>query len=281
MPEPDDRKIHQWPALSDGSSAEELHSADTIAVGLRQQLVQDGFVAIRGFLSDNELSAVENRLDEFIRTIVPKMPTEHVFYEQRDDVNTLKQLQQMAHHDPWFQRFNQGRVFRLARALMGEEVIAKNLQYFNKPPQVGAPTPAHQDGFYFMLNPCRAITMWLALDHVNAENGCIRYVRGSHKRGMRPHRRTTTLGFSQGIEPFPTEEDRVAETAIYAEPGDLLVHDALTIHWADGNQSLTRTRRALGLIFYSAEAQEDREAKRDYQKQLTEEMKSAGQIADR
>ncbi|MEC8389905.1 MAG: phytanoyl-CoA dioxygenase family protein [Planctomycetota bacterium] len=34
-----------------------------------------------------------------------------------------------------------------------------------------------------------------------------------------------------------------------AQPGDLLVHDAMTIHRADANRSTNRTRRALGFIY--------------------------------
>jgi ectoine hydroxylase-related dioxygenase (phytanoyl-CoA dioxygenase family) len=50
------------------------------------------------------------------------------------------------------------------------------MQYFNKPPSVGQPTPPHQDGYYFMLDPCEAVTMWFALDEVDEENGRMRYV---------------------------------------------------------------------------------------------------------
>ena len=44
-----------------------------------------------------------------------------------------------------------------------------NLQYFNKSPGANKPTPPHQDGYYFMITPCEAVTMWLALDEVDDE----------------------------------------------------------------------------------------------------------------
>ena len=152
------------------------------------------------------------------------------------------------------------------------------MQYFNKPPRIGKPTPPHQDGYYFMLEPCEAATMWLALDEVDEENGCVRYVRGSNHLGMRPHGRTQTLGFSQGVIDYGRDEDLANEIAFPASPGDLLVHQAMTIHRADGNTSDTRTRRALGFIYYSERAREDRAAHAAYQKRLAEEMKQAGKI---
>ena len=148
----------------------------------------------------------------------------------------------------------------LAEVLLGEEVVPKNLQYFNKPPLLGSATPPHQDGYYFMIEPCSALTMWLSLDAVDEENGCIRYLRRSHKKGMRLHNRTQTLGFSQGITDFGTKDDIANEIVCCAKPGDLLVHQAMTVHRADSNNSISRNRRALGFIFYGSSAKENIEA---------------------
>jgi phytanoyl-CoA hydroxylase len=156
--------------------------------------------------------------------------------------------------------------------------VGKNLQYFNKPPGVGQPTPAHQDGYYFKLDPPEALTMWLALDDVDEENGCVRYVRASHRRGMRPHARTNVLGFSQGITDYGTVDDMAGEIAFPAKPGDLLAHHALTIHRADGNRSATRSRRSLGFIYYAARAREDQVVVDAYQAQLRSELTAAGKI---
>ena len=40
--------------------------------------------------------------------------------------------------------------------------------------------------------------MWLALDEVDETNGCLCYVPGSHRQGLREHARTRTLGFLRG-----------------------------------------------------------------------------------
>lgn len=243
------------------------------------QFELDGFVACGQFIAGAELDSLQSQVARFLRDVVPGLPREHVFYEDRGDPGTLKQIQQMGRHDPWFDTLlTAGRFRQLAETLLQGEVVPQNLQYFNKPAGVGQATPPHQDGYYFMLDPCEAVTMWLALDETDEENGCVRYVRGSHRRGMRPHRRTQTLGFSQGIDDFPTAADRASEVTASARPGDLLVHHALTIHRADGNHSPTRSRRALGLIYYSARAREDRVAHAAYQERLAREMRAAGKI---
>ena len=239
---------------------------------------QDGFVAVPRFCDEGELQTIEAALARFIAEDVPGLPAEHVFYEDKAAANTLKQIQRLHEHSGFFGELLADKPKRLAEELLGEAVRGKNLQYFNKPPALGQATPPHQDGYYFMLDPCQALTMWMALDVVDAENGCVRYVRGSHRVGMRPHGRTETLGFSQGITDFGQAADSRNEVACPAQPGDLLAHHALTIHRADANISTTRTRRALGFIYYGKSAREDFAAHEAYQAKLANELELTGKI---
>ena len=246
---------------------------------LLENFARDGFVAVRSFFDGDDLDELLGHVNRFIAEVVPGMPPEHVFHEDRNDPSTLKQLQHMGDHDPWFHEiFTAGPFRKLAEILLRGPVVPKNMQFFNKPPGVGKPTPPHQDGYYFMLDPCEALTMWFALEEVDEENGCVRYVRGSHEFGMRDHSRTNTLGFSQGITDYPTQEDNAREIPIRASAGDLIAHDAMTIHRADGNRSPNRTRRALGFIYYGERAREDQEAHDAYQKKLADELKAVGKI---
>ena len=233
----------------------------------RKQFEVDGFVAVPGFLSRDQVAECLEHLDRFVTETVPALPSGHVFYEDKDDPSTLKQLQRMHEHDPWFGAFMADKPRGLAKELLGSEVTMENMQYFNKPPGVGKPTPPHQDGYYFKLDPPEALTMWLALEEVDGENGCVRYVRGSHRMGLRPHGLTGTLGFSQGMTDFGRDDDHSHEVMMPAAPGDLLAHHALTIHRADGNSSQTRTRRALGFIFYSVNARVDKAAHEAYRRE--------------
>ncbi|MGK0186839.1 MAG: phytanoyl-CoA hydroxylase [Verrucomicrobiales bacterium] len=234
----------------------------------REQFQRDGFVAVPGFLDRDQVRECIRQLDRYVSAIAPGLPPDQVFYEDKNDPSTLKQLQCIHENDAWFREFFNAAPRELAEELLGAEVIGRNLQYFNKPPGVGQPTPPHQDGFYFKLDPPDALTMWMALEDVDEETGCVRYVRGSHSLGMREHGLTGTLGFSQGIVDYGTSADQEHEIPMPADPGDLLAHHALTIHRADGNASLTRTRRALGFIFYSTDAQEDPVARAVYQESL-------------
>jgi phytanoyl-CoA hydroxylase len=151
----------------------------------------------------------------------------------------LKQIQQIFIYDPYFKE--------LAKLLLGGKAVLKNMQYFNKIPLQGKETPAHQDGYYFMIKPQEAITMWFSLGEADDENGAVCYIPGSHRKGMREHGKTSLLGFSHGITDG-SEKDTKSEVQMKASAGDLLVHHSLTIHRTNANKSLIRRSKTKSLI---------------------------------
>ena len=92
---------------------------------------------------------------------------------------------------------------------------------------------------------CQAVTCWLALDAVDEENGCLRYVRGTGAAEFRPHAFSDVMGFSQRLVDY-TAADVAAEFAVRASPGDLVMHTSSAVHRAGSNKSASRHRRALG-----------------------------------
>lgn len=246
---------------------------------MQKHFDRDGFLRIEGFLSPTEVTNTLETLDRFIADRVPTLPRDHVFLEDKDDASTLKQIQQLHTYDPAFEALMlNSKAQRLAECVLKGPVVPKNMQYFNKPAGTGQPTPAHQDGFYFKLTPCEAVTLWLALDDVDQENGCVHYARASHRAGIQAHGNTSTLGFSQGLMDVEGLAGSQNDVACHARCGDLLAHHALTIHWAGDNQSVTRSRRALGFIYYSASAEEDVVAHERYQRKLAAQLTKTGKI---
>ncbi len=72
--------------------------------------------------------------------------------------------------------------------LLGRRPLLFVDQAFLKPPRFGSAKPYHQDNFYFRCRPDdEVITAWLALDDVDEENGCLRYIDESHLGPIIPH----------------------------------------------------------------------------------------------
>src|SRR5262245_22463752 len=230
---------------------------------LKASCDRDGFVVVRGFLPGDELAILQKNLERYIREVVPTLSDSEAFYEDRSRPETLKQLQRMD-RDPFFAEYRrQPRWVALAESLLGEPAAADQPEWFNKPPGTNHVTPPHQDNYYFCLTPPKVLTIWLALDRVDAENGCLRYVVGSHLRGFRPHVKSRILGFSQGIADY-APDDFTRERAILLDPGDAVVHYGMTIHRADANLSATRHRRSFAMVFKGASCQRDDDAYERY-----------------
>ena len=243
----------------------------------KAQFEHDGFAVIRGFINPEEVEQIRREVDRYVAEVVPTLAAQEAFYEIKGDPTTLKQLPRISLHDDYFARLQQHqRLNDLAAALLGCPVISRDMQWFNKPPGVGKATPAHQDGFYDRIDPIEMVNMWLALDPTDEQNGCVRYIAGSHRRGLRPHARTKTLGFSQGVVDFGPD-DEAKEVSICAQPGDILVHHGLTIHRADANPS-NRPRRAISSIYFSTHVKYDRESTDQYRRHLANRLQREGKI---
>lgn len=241
----------------------------------KQYFDQHGFVIVRQLLGSEEFAELRENLDRYIRDVVPKLPDADAFYQDRGRPETLKQLQRMG-CDPWFRDYaRHPKWTSLAQALVGESVTADQPEWFNKPPGTNHVTPPHQDNYYFCLAPSNVVTIWLAMDPVDAENGCLRYVDGSHLKGFRTHAKSKILGFSQGITDY-TPEDFTREVAVPLRPGDAVAHHGMTIHRADANLSTTRHRRSFALVFTGVSCQRDEAAFARYQAAARDQHQELG-----
>jgi phytanoyl-CoA hydroxylase len=242
---------------------------------LKPDFDRDGFVIVRQFLPRPDWDELARNLDRYSREVVPALPDSAAFYVDKSRPETLKQMQHM-NGDPYFRDYvRNGAWIALARALIGEEANADAPEWFNKPPGTTSPTPPHQDNYYFCLNPPNVLTIWLALDAVDEENGCLRYVAGSHLRGIRPHARTGVLGFSQGITDYGPD-DVAHEVPIHLQQGDAVVHHGNTIHRAEPNRSATRHRRGFAMVFKGISCRRDEQAFARYMSALEQQHKGLG-----
>ena len=247
------------------------------AAALRTCFEQDGFVSLPGFLAAGELAELRAQLARFLDEVLPRVPREEVYFEERDDPRSLKQVQQLGRHDPFFQELaTRGTVPRLAQVLLGEQALPRNVQYFDKPAGSGRATPPHQDGAYFPIEPNHAVTLWLALEDVGEDQGCVRYARGSARRGLLEHEASGTLGFSRRAVGFDPARAEVA--AFPCRAGDLVAHHSLTVHWCGPNTHEDRGRQALGFIYYGAGCHHDAAASEDYQRRLAARLAAAERI---
>ena len=241
----------------------------------KQRFDRDGFVIVRQFLTRDELTELSTQLERYIREVVPGLSDAHAFYHDRARPETLKQMQFMQ-VDNFFRDYTEHPKWQaLSATLVGESAQCESPEWFNKPAGLEHPTPPHQDNYYFNLKPPNVVTIWLALDKVDDENGCLRYVAGSHQRGFRPHARSNVLGFSQGITDFGPA-DEAAEMKIHLSPGDAVAHHGMTIHRAELNRSSDRNRRAFAMVYKGISCRRDEASFARYQEAAKKQHESMG-----
>lgn len=241
----------------------------------KQNYDEHGFAVVREFLSGTELAELTGNLDRYINDVVPQLPDADAFYVDRSRPETLKQMQHMG-GDSFFSDYTKHKKWcELAEALVGETASCEQPEWFNKPPNTNHVTPPHQDNYYFCLVPSNVVTIWLALDEVDAENGCLRYVKGSHLHGYRKHAKSKILGFSQGIVDY-SPDDFSNEAVMRLQPGDAIAHHGMTIHRADANMSETRHRRSFAMVFKGASCQRDEVAYARYMAMAQEQHQTEG-----
>lgn len=239
---------------------------------LKSDWDKNGYVVVKNFMSSEDVSNLRTEIDRYISNVAQSVPENEVMYEDNEKPETLKRLGHMSRYDDYFLKLiNTNRFVNLAETLLGGAVNPQYCQLFNKPARVGIQTPPHQDAYYIPLEPNEALTMWLALNDVDEENGCLRYVPGAHKKGVRPHQASNVYGFSQGITNFG-KTDFKNEVACPAAIGDVVVHHWSMVHRADPNPS-NRERWGLGSVFYRSDAKTDEEQQQARSQELDETFK--------
>jgi phytanoyl-CoA hydroxylase len=215
----------------------------------------DGFVIIEGFFDEAEMANVDAAISRYLREVVPHLPPDQVFYEAAGCV--IKSMNRLDEHDAFFADFKHDPRFLALTAEIFQTdeagIISESLQFFGKPAREGSVTPWHQDNGFQHYAPPESLMIWLALDDVDEENGCVVFARGSQRLGTVAHRPSGVLGFSQTVTE-PPDPARFPEVNAVMRRGSVSLHDCNMFHRSGPNRSV-RPRRALAVNFRTTRAQ--------------------------
>ncbi len=170
------------------------------------------------------------------------------------DPETEKKSQLTAMHDlhyysnAWMQAVTNTTLTEAIADLIGPNVELHHSTMHIKPPQTGHPFPMHQDNPFYRHENGRFIDTLVHLDDTCHENGEIRFLAGSHKKGFLEH--ITELEDGTGCTPhLPTDAYHLEDTvAVPAKAGDVVLFCINTVHGSYINQ--TRQPRRLVRIGY-------------------------------
>lgn len=224
-----------------------------------EQFHRDGYVTLRGVMTEDELVAIEIEFERFIRGEVPGMGRDFCDMSGRydrkfEDFSLVNAVLPRKYQPDLKGNIYEKRTASISRQLIGESATLDYDQFLAKrPAKPDAIFTWHQDLGYWPTGTPEPLTATcsLALDDADSENGCLKVVPGSQKKGLRPHR--PLMGEdrenSHILSVELTADDPVVELPL--QRGDITVHDEMIIHGSGGNRSPDRWRRTYIAAFRS------------------------------
>ena len=199
----------------------------------------EGFVRLPGFLGPEELARLAGHGLSARQTLLERSK-ERLKGLKPSQLTTLKGLQD---HNEWFEQLAQGGDhLTLLEDMLGVPLKTSTIAFVDRPPGSVEGIVPHIDGVNGEWDAKGGVTLWIALDQMDLDNGCLYYVRGSH---LIPRKEKLYVGgydqHSEGAVPVPVN------------PGDAVIHHALTVHWSGGNHT-QRERRAVSFFCRRADA---------------------------
>ena len=216
----------------------------------------DGVVAVRGLVGPDLLARLREAVDRAMASPGPMA----LDFNDRGTPGRFFGDMFMWRRDPDFRAaFFESDAPAVAGALMrAAHVHLFYDQIFAKEPFTPQPTPWHQDSPYWPVTGEMLATAYLALDPIDAGNGAVEYVAGSHRWGgdyapapFREGGREARRYVKSPLPPLPDIEalrDRLELRRFDLAPGDAVLFHGRLIHGAGGNPS-PRRRRTLALRF--------------------------------
>jgi ectoine hydroxylase-related dioxygenase (phytanoyl-CoA dioxygenase family) len=217
-----------------------------------------GFLPREGLLSALEVKALHMRLEDIGNEVV-EFPGEYVQIEPmvkngeiaEDAVrfNNVRKIWNLTKYDELFKEFaRHPAILDVVHSLIGPNLKIYVDQTLCKPPKIGSPKPPHQDSAYWTnIDPPNLVICWMALDDATEENGCMRFIPGSHKLGVVEHKH---------LEDFRVEDEKIDygnEVCVPLKAGGCSFHHSLAMHRTDANSSPDR-RIGLTVAYMDAES---------------------------
>ena len=214
---------------------------------LIEQFQRDGFVIVPGLLTDAELEHYGAAVDRAVadrgrndgRTLSEKSPYEQSFtqcinlWEDHADVLPL------TFHP---------RISQAAAELIGVPCLRLWHDQALYKEAGGRYTEPHQDQPYWPMDETQTLTAWVPFDGSTRETGCMGYVPGSHRAGVRKFINIFTADEKVKILEEPAISG-IAPVYVEVPHGSIAFHHGLTVHMAMPNKS-DRTRRVHTMIYF-------------------------------
>lgn len=148
------------------------------------------------------------------------------------------------------------KIHDLVEPILGPNFYCWASSFFIKEPFSSSTVGWHQDAYYWPMTPHHTVTVWLAFDDVDSENGAMKVVPGSHLHGLLKHTKSTQTSsvLTLELESGTFSEADAVQFSLHA--GQVSLHDDRCVHSSPANPS-ERRRAGLTLRYSGTEVKND------------------------
>lgn len=204
---------------------------------------QQGYLHIPHLFTAEETQKLSDEMDRLVEDWAFTSPGWSGPWRQAYmDPETEKQSKLTAMHDlhfysvAWMRAATNPKLAEALSELLGPNVELHHTTMHIKPPQTGHPFPMHQDNPFYGHQDGRFIDVLVHLDNTYHENGEIRFLAGSHKKGHLAHITETEDG--PCTPHLPTDQYCLEDTVpVPAKAGDVVIFCIDTVHGSYINQT--------------------------------------------
>ena len=210
----------------------------------------EGYLCIEKLTDSDDVALIKEIYDDLFNQQVGRNIGDHFDLAGTDEDNETASLPQILNPDKYAPEINQSQLLvnatSVAKQLLGKDATCSFAHAILKPAKIGAETPWHQDAAYWDPSLLyRSLSIWVPLQDVNEENGCMHFSPESHKTDVFPHQSINNDPRIHGLELAPEEMENIQNVVSCPLPtGGATFHDAYLLHHTPPNQSNT-PRRAL------------------------------------
>jgi hypothetical protein len=244
---------------SEGQAVAKLAASPCTTAHARAQYQRDGFLGAKHVLPSPVLRSVTGEITAlFERPVEDNILTDQpVIWCWRHQPGGKRSTFPLS-AAPSVQRLaTSGRLHDACRFLARTDYLQMfECVVFDKPPGVGEQFAWHNDQSYYPTDPPgHSISIWIALDRCDEENGAMSFARGSHRHGdvasvdVKTGKPMDPLAVANEI-PDPVAAGYATELLVL-DPGDGVFFDANVWHASPPNRSPTRRRRGLSIRFWT------------------------------
>lgn len=212
----------------------------TLTAAQLESFDREGYLRPIRIFEDEEITAIRRYFDDLLaRTVAAggdsySISSAHLRYGRVYDLLTY------------------ARIVACVRDLLGESVVGWGSHFFCKMPGDGKAVAWHQDASYWPLTPSKTVTVWLAIDRADRQNGCMRFIASSHWVGHLTYRPSDAAEHNVLTQTIENPEQYGAIVNDELEAGEISIHADLLLHGSEANES-NRRRCGLTLRYCTAD----------------------------